>query len=55
MIVNSNANFAIYPSDLRPFTLLEEMEVCYTLTKSSRLHLQDMGVIMGEELGLFVC
>lgn len=31
------------------------MEVYYTMMKSSRLHLQDMNVIIGEEIGLFVC
>lgn len=56
MIVNSKTNFIFYLSFWFETIYLstEEMEVYYTMIKSSRLHLQDMNAFIGEELDLFV-
>lgn len=57
MIVDSKNNFIFYLSFWFEtiYPSAEEMEGYHTMKKSSRLHLQDMDVIIGEELSLFVC
>lgn len=57
MIVNLKTDFIFYLSFWFETIYLstEGMKICYTMIKSSRLHFWDMNVIIGEELGLFVC